>query len=64
MPLDILHLDEHVVAVDKPAGMLVHRGWDNDKVVAMTEARDAVGRWVYPVHRLDRPTSGDRKSVV
>ncbi len=58
MPLDILHLDEHVVAVDKPAGMLVHRGWDNDKVVAMTEARDAVGRWVYPVHRLDRPTSG------
>ena len=38
--------------------MLVHRGWDNDKVVAMTVVRDHVGQHVYPVHRLDRPTSG------
>lgn len=58
MALEILHLDDDVVVVDKPSGMLVHRGWDNDRVVAMTEARNALGRWVYPVHRLDRPTSG------
>lgn len=38
--------------------MLVHRGWDNDKVVLMTEVRDEIGQWVYPVHRLDRGTSG------
>lgn len=54
----ILYRDEHVVAVNKPSGMLVHRGWDNDKVVLMTEVRDAIGQWVYPVHRLDRGSSG------
>lgn len=56
--MPIVYQDDHLVVVDKPAGMLVHRGWANDRVVAMTEARNAVGRWVYPVHRLDRPTSG------
>src|SRR5688572_28656558 len=38
--------------------MLVHRGWDNDAVVALTWVRDHVGHHVYPVHRLDRATSG------
>ncbi len=55
---EILYKDEHVVAVNKPSGMLVHRGWDNDKVVLMTEVRDEIGQWVYPVHRLDRGSSG------
>lgn len=50
--------DAHLAAVDKPSGMLVHRGWDNDPVVAMTLLRDQLGRHVYPVHRLDRGTSG------
>lgn len=56
--MDLLYQDEHVVAVNKPSGMLVHRGWDNDKVVLMTEVRDTIGQWVYPVHRLDRGSSG------
>ncbi len=56
--VDILYQDEHVVAVNKLSGMLVHRGWANDKVVLMTEVRDAIGQWVYPVHRLDRGSSG------
>ncbi len=56
MPL--LHRDEHLAAFAKPSGLLTHRGWDNDSVVAMTVARDALGQHVYPVHRLDRPTSG------
>lgn len=56
--MEILYQDEHVVAVNKPSGMLVHRGWANDKVVLMTEVRDAIGQWVYPVHRLDRGSSG------
>lgn len=58
MPLEILYQDEELVAVNKPSGMLVHRGWANDKVVAMTELRDQIGQWVYPVHRLDRGSSG------
>ncbi len=56
--MEILYQDEYVVAASKPSGMLVHRGWDNDKVVLMTEVRDIVGQWVYPVHRLDRGSSG------
>ncbi|MGC4113910.1 MAG: pseudouridine synthase [Myxococcales bacterium] len=47
-----------MAVVDKPSGMLVHRGWDNDPVVAMTLLRDQLGRHVFPVHRLDRGTSG------
>jgi len=55
---DILFLDRHVVVVNKPSGLLVHRGWDNDDDVAMFRVRDALGQHVYPVHRLDRGTSG------
>ena len=58
MALDVLYQDDDIVVVNKPSGMLVHRGWDNDDVVAMTVVRDLVGKHVYPVHRLDRPTSG------
>jgi tRNA pseudouridine65 synthase len=56
--LEILHRDEHLVAVNKPSGMIVHRGAANDEVVAMKVVRDMLGQWVYPVHRLDRGTSG------
>lgn len=53
-----LYADEHLLVVDKPSGVAVHRGWAGDEVNAMTLARDHAGRWVYPVHRLDRGTSG------
>jgi tRNA pseudouridine65 synthase len=53
-----LYRDRHLVAVNKPPGLAVHRGWATDARVAMTEVRDAVGAWVYPVHRLDRGASG------
>lgn len=56
--LALLYADPHLIAVDKPSGLLVHRGWGDDSVVAMTLARDLIGRYVYPVHRLDRATSG------
>ena len=60
MPREIplLFEDAHLAIVDKPSGMLVHRGWANDPVVAMTLLRDQLGRHVFPVHRLDRGTSG------
>jgi tRNA pseudouridine65 synthase len=56
--LGLLYCDEHLAIVDKPSGLLVHRGWGTDESVAMTLLRDQLGRWVYPVHRLDRGTSG------
>ncbi|MBP9112677.1 MAG: pseudouridylate synthase [Polyangiaceae bacterium] len=56
--VEILHLDAEVVVVNKPSGLLVHRGWDNDDDVAMFRVRDKIGKHVYPLHRLDRGTSG------
>jgi len=57
-PIELLYVDDHVVVAQKPSGLLVHRGWDNDDDVAMFRVRDALGGYVYPVHRLDRGTSG------
>lgn len=56
--LPLLYRDEALVAVNKPSGMAVHRGWSQERIVAMTLARDRLGRRVFPVHRLDRGTSG------
>lgn len=57
--LAIVHIDDALVVVNKPSGLLVHRGgWGDDHEVAMTLVRDQVGRHVYPIHRLDRGTSG------
>jgi tRNA pseudouridine65 synthase len=57
-PLRLLFHDQHVVIADKPAGLAVHRGWAAERDVAMVRVRDAIGAHVYPVHRLDRGTSG------
>lgn len=59
-PLHILYQDEFLVAIDKPAGMLVHPGREPEgpEWIAMKRLRDQLGRHVFPVHRLDRPTSG------
>jgi tRNA pseudouridine65 synthase len=54
----ILYRDDRVVVINKPSGLAVHRGWDDDPVNALTITRDLCGRYVYPVHRLDRATSG------
>jgi len=56
--IEILYRDEQLVAIDKPAGLAVHRGWADCDEYAMTLVRDALGKWVYPVHRLDRGASG------
>ena len=54
----ILRRDERFVAVDKPAGTIVHRGWADDDDPLLQQVRDLVGRLVYPIHRLDRGASG------
>ena len=58
--IDILYRDEHIVAVNKPAGMMVHRSRlaAGEKKLALQTVRDMIGRHVYPVHRLDKPASG------
>jgi tRNA pseudouridine65 synthase len=57
-PLRVLYQDDRVIAVDKPSGLLVHPGWARGETTALHEARALAGRHVYPVHRLDRGTSG------
>jgi tRNA pseudouridine65 synthase len=56
--LSVLYQDDDLLVVDKPSGLVVHRGWAQDGQVVMTLARELAGRHVYPVHRLDRGTSG------
>jgi tRNA pseudouridine65 synthase len=48
-----------MVAIHKPAGMLVHRSaLSRERTVVVQTLRDQLGRRVHPVHRLDRATSG------
>lgn len=58
--LTILFRDDHLVAVDKPAGVLVHRtGLDAGETrFVLQMLRDQIGQPVWPVHRLDKGTSG------
>ena len=58
--LPVLYQDEFLVAIEKPSGLLVHRSPidRHETRFALQLVRDQVGRRVYPVHRLDKPTSG------
>lgn len=59
-PLSVLHRDEQLAVIDKPAGLMVH-----DSKLARGETdfvadrlREQFGRPIFLVHRLDRATSG------
>lgn len=58
--LEIVYQDDHLIAINKPHGLLVHRSSiaTDAKEFALQLLRDQVGRFVSPVHRLDRKTSG------
>ena len=58
--LRVLYRDEHLIAVHKPAGLLVHRSEIDRRETrfAIQLLRDQIGQKVWPVHRLDRGTSG------
>jgi len=58
--LEILYQDKYIVAINKPSGLLVHKSMiDKHEIYfAMKILRDQLGMWVYPIHRLDKPTSG------
>ncbi len=58
--LPILYRDDHIVVIDKPSGLLVHRSEidRHETRFAIQILRDQIGRHVWPAHRLDRGTSG------
>lgn len=60
LPLKIIYQDEHLIAIDKPSGLLVHRSNldAQNTEFAVQRLRDQIQQEVYPCHRLDRPTSG------
>lgn len=60
-PLTEVYRDPWLLVVHKPAGLLVHRSpidrHETEFALQYARALNA-GEHVYPVHRLDRPTSG------
>lgn len=58
--LEILYRDAYLVVINKPTALLVHKSMIDPKEIyfAMKILRDQIGQWVYPIHRLDKPTSG------
>jgi tRNA pseudouridine65 synthase len=59
-PLLVLHADAELVAIAKPAGLLVHpsRLDAHEERSALKLLRDQRGEWLWPLHRLDKGTSG------
>lgn len=57
---EVIYQDEYLVAINKPSGLLVHRSPidRHETRFALQLVRDQIGQHVYPVHRLDKPTSG------
>jgi len=61
MLLPVLFEDDDYIAINKPSGLLVHKtkiAKDDNPQFALQLLRDQIGQKVYPLHRIDRPTSG------
>ena len=61
--LRVVHLDEHLAVVDKPAGLVVHPAPSHQGPTMVDELAEILGGGADPerpgiVHRLDRGTSG------
>lgn len=58
--LEIIYQDQYLVVINKPSGLLVHRSLIDRRETrfAIQILREQIGQYVYPVHRLDKPTSG------
>lgn len=58
--IPVLYEDEQIIAVAKPSGMFVHRSAADRSATefVVQTVRDQLNCFVYPIHRLDRPTSG------
>lgn len=53
----IVHADDHVIVVDKPAGLVTAPTPESDRGDVLDQLGQKFGE-VYLVHRIDRPTSG------
>lgn len=60
MSVEVIYQDDHLIAINKPSGLLVHRSEidRHETQFALQLVRNHLGQRVYPVHRLDKPTSG------
>jgi tRNA pseudouridine65 synthase len=57
--IPILFEDDDLVAVDKPPWSVIHATRGAAGALVLLQAlREQTGSWVFPVHRLDRQTSG------
>jgi len=58
--IGVLHADDELVAVDKPAGIAMHRSSmaAREDAYLVDVIREQLGRTLYLAHRLDRATSG------
>ncbi len=58
--MKILHLDDDLVAIDKPPGLLVHPSAldAHETVTALGLLQAQLGQPLWPLHRLDKATSG------
>lgn len=58
--LPILYQDKYLAAINKPAGLLVHRSPidRHETRFALQMLRNQLNQHVFPIHRLDKPTSG------
>lgn len=58
--LEIIYRDEHLIAINKPHGLLVHRSSiaADASEFALQLLRDQIGMKVNPAHRIDRKTGG------
>lgn len=59
-PFTVLYQDDYLVAINKPANMLVHRSKldRHETTFVLQELRNQIGQHLYAAHRLDKPTSG------
>ncbi|WP_286238577.1 pseudouridine synthase [Neptuniibacter halophilus] len=59
--LNIIYEDDHLIAINKPSGLLVHPSWlaprGTPNLASMLKEYFEGGS-PYTIHRLDRPTSG------
>ena len=59
LPFSILYEDDHYIAINKPAGIMVHRtSITEDKEFILQLLRDQIQLKLNPIHRLDRGTTG------
>lgn len=57
--IEVLFEDDHYISVNKPSGLLVHAYKEStDTTNLMQKLRAQCGKYLYPLHRIDRPVSG------